>query len=383
MDTSPNQLTRLEIHGYKSIEEANVSLSALNVLIGANGAGKSNFVSFFKFLRAMSEEQLQTHTAMEGGADSILHFGQKETPKVSFKISFEQNGSLSADLYPTAKDDFLIYNLDLRSNVISIATKAQGPEFTYSLWGIQNREDLKEDIQKFIAEMIEEIKAYIQGLQIYHFHDTGKDAKVRKAARLEENDALTPNASNLPAFLYLLQEQFPEEYQFILYTIQRVAPFIERFHLKPDKANAETIRLRWYHKQNEQPFYVSQLSDGTLRFICLATVLLQPKALLPSVLIIDEPELGLHPHAIRILAGLLKSCAAHCQVIVATQSVILINALEDANLIVVDREDNKSVFRQLDQDKVSQWMEEFSCGVGDLWDENWLGGTPQWKSQLD
>ena len=143
--------------------------------------------------------------------------------------------------------------------------------------------------------------------------------------------------------------------------------------LEPRELNKEQIILRWLKKDCVDIFNASQLSDGTLRFICLATLLLQPIKLQPSTIIIDEPELGIHPFAIAILAEMIQKAAVHKQIIIATQSVELLDKFDVDDVIVVDNDENRSAFRRLEREQLKYWLEnEYS--LGDLWNNNVLGG---------
>lgn len=163
------------------------------------------------------------------------------------------------------------------------------------------------------------------------------------------------------------------EYRQIVETVQRVAPMFHDFILEPEGASAKTIRLRWKHRGIDTPFDVSQLSDGTLRFICLATLLLQPEP--PKVIVLDEPELGLHPYAIQLLAAMMRSAAARTRIVAATQSVTLANQFGPEDLIVVETRDNASHFERLSTDGLAQWLDEYR--MGDLWEKNLIGGNPE------
>lgn len=218
-------------------------------------------------------------------------------------------------------------------------------------------------IASFVAE-------YMESWNVYHFHDTGETAYVKKTAQLADNDYLRADAGNLAAFLTSIRNSL--QYQSIVSMIQRVAPFFQDFVLEPERNNPETIRLRWKHRGTEAYFDASDLSDGTLRFICLSTLLLQPD--LPRTIILDEPELGLHPYALQLLAGLLRSAASRTQVIASTQSVTLANQLTPADVIVVDRVDEASQFRRLSDMNLEAWLGEYA--IGDLWEKNLIGGVP-------
>jgi predicted ATPase len=189
---------------------------------------------------------------------------------------------------------------------------------------------------------------------------------------LEDNRFLRPQAENLAAFLYWMQEKKPDHYANVRETVRQIAPFFDDFLLSPSRLNESKIRLEWKEKGSDAYFTASSLSDGTLRFICLAALLLQPD--LPALVLLDEPELGLHPAAITLLADMLSSAAARAQVIVATQSVTLINRLDQDAVWTVDRQDGQSVFRHLSKSDMSAWLDGYA--LGELWEKNILGARP-------
>src|SRR5208283_1837977 len=197
-------------------------------------------------------------------------------------------------------------------------------------------------------------------------------AAVKGTADVEDNRYLRPQAENLAAFLYWMQQRQPDHFANIQDTLRQIAPFFEEFRLAPSKLNESKIRLEWKEKGSDAYFNASSLSDGTLRFICLATLLLQPE--LPKVVLLDEPELGLHPAAISLLADLLSSTATHTQVLAATQSVTLVNQFQPEEVWAVDREEGESVFRHLSKQDMSAWLEAY--GLGELWEKNLLGARP-------
>jgi predicted ATPase len=223
--------------------------------------------------------------------------------------------------------------------------------------------------QNMLASYVYE---HLQGWKLYHFHDTSENAGVKQTCDLEDNRILKPDASNLAAFLYRLQETSPEHFENIQDAVRMVGPFFDRFTLEPSRLNPEKIRLEWKEKGSDAYFNGSALSDGSLRLICLVTLLLQPS--LPSVILLDEPELGLHPYAIAVLADLLRAASQQTQILVATQSVTLVNQFEPEQIVVVEREEGHSIFRHLDSASMQDWLEDY--GLGDLWEKNLLGGRP-------
>lgn len=180
-------------------------------------------------------------------------------------------------------------------------------------------------------------------------------------------------AANIAPLLKNLQVNHPRNYFKIVKSIQSIAPFFDDFLLEEDPFADGYIQLLWKAKGSDEPMYPSQLSDGTLRMIALTTLLFQPN--LPETVIIDEPELGLHPHAISKLSEMIQIAAQNgCQVIVSTQSVTLMNHFSYEDIVTVDRAGDSSVFRRLNESELEKWTEYY--GLGDLWEKNLLGGTP-------
>ncbi|MGI9056534.1 MAG: AAA family ATPase [Pyrinomonadaceae bacterium] len=220
---------------------------------------------------------------------------------------------------------------------------------------------------------VKEIIKKAERFRVYHFLDTGRNSPLKSINNLDDNDFLREDGKNLAAFLYYLQEKHPKGLKNIQNQIRSVSPFFDFFYLSPRKLDERQIRLRWFEKGSDDYFDAFNLSDGTLRFMALATLLLQPD--LPKTIIIDEPELGLHPFAINKLAAMMKQAADKgSQVIVSTQSVGLIDNFEPEDIITVDREDDQSVFRRLDSDELKDWLEDYT--LGELWNKNVIGARP-------
>lgn len=336
-------LRRLILKGFKSIRELDLPLLPFNIIIGANGAGKSNLIAFFRMFQALKQRQLQLHIARQGGVDSFLYYGRKETAVLSSALYFDSN-CYGFDLEPTVDNKFIFAKEFMQGET----PKNLGSSHTESL------------------------TSTLADCAVYHFHDTSDTANVKRLQSINDNVKLRQDASNLAAFLYKLKKTSPKHYEIILKTIQQVAPFFGDFYLRPFPENSHKIQLEWTEKGSDYPFIANDLSDGTLRFICLATLLLQPE--MPTTILIDEPELGLHPYAISVLAGLFRVASQRCQLIVSTQSLNLLDEFEAHDVIVVDRENGQSVFRRLEEEKLTSWLEEYS--LGELWEKNVIGGRP-------
>jgi predicted ATPase len=360
-------LEKLSIRNFKSIREQTLDLGALNVFIGGNGSGKSNLVEVFRFLREIVDQNLGGYTAMKGGADALLHFGRKVSPSMTIGLVFgetETSNSYEVTLTGTPADELIVSR---EASHYHERLKYQQPHHNRISYGSKESK-LRTDDDISARQVTRDLESY----RIYHFHDTSGSAPMRGANDVDDNRFLRPQAENLAAFLYWLQEKQPAHMANIQGTIRQIAPFFDRFRLAPLKLNPSKIRLEWQEKGTDTYFNASALSDGTLRFICLATLLLQPA--LPPLLLLDEPELGLHPAAITLLAALLDSASTRTQVMIATQSVTLVNQFEPVKVWTVDREGHESVFRHLSEEKMTGWLDDYS--LGDLWEKNVIGARP-------
>jgi predicted ATPase len=359
------KLNRIQLEGFKSIKQMDLTLGDLNVLIGPNGAGKSNFINFFRFMNALQQKELQLYVAQRGTAEAFLHFGSRQTTHIKTHLYFNPNG-YEAILVPTQEG-----RLVFESEKAEFFADKMGYSGGTKRYVLANTGDEESKLPKNnMAHPPNYVSRYISNWKIYHFHDTSDDARVKKSCNIHDNLMLKAQADNLAAFLYSIRET--PEYQHIVQTIRRIAPFFHDFILRPNKTHQELIRLRWKHRGSEDYFDANSLSDGTLRFMCLTTLLLQPE--LPTTILLDEPELGLHPYALQILAGMLKSTASKTQIIASTQSVTLANQLTPEDIIVVDQQDGASQFKRLVPEELAMWLEEYR--IGDLWEKNLIGGTP-------
>ncbi len=313
----------------------------------------------------------------QGGADRILTLGHKQTEKLTFSIQFGQHG-YSSILEPSI-DDKLFFS----SESISFADPPKGFDSSSERKGAFDEAQLKsisEDKDTFYSctpwNRAEDCYQSISNWRIYHFHDTSDTAGVKRIRSLHDNQYLRPDASNLAAFLFRLRADYNSDYQQIRKTIQLAIPFFDDFVLNPTylESGEGQINLQWKQKNSDYPFWPSQLSDGSIRFICLVAALLQPDP--PTTIIIDEPELGLHPYAIELLGALIKQASSRMQVIISTQSVQLLNEFLIEDLIIVDRDPNGfSTFSRCDSEKFTAWLDEYT--IGELWEKNILGGRPK------
>jgi len=361
------------INNFKSIRDSgNIKILSLNVLIGPNGVGKSNFISFFKLLNSISDKRLPAYVANNGYADKILHYGKKKSKELSGGIVFKirdgnTNNSYNFVLKPDPANGFYFEKELVGYNIFS-----QGYNENWDHKPLDSTGEKNSGLHNHSSSRIEYLKKSFGAFQVFHFHDTSNTAPLKQAAKLRDNATLREDGSNLAAFLYKISKKHPLNFKLIEYAIRSIAPFFDRFDLHPDNLNSDLIFLKWLEKGSDEYFDASNLSDGSIRFIALAALLLQPNP--PETIIIDEPELGLHPSAINKLAAIIKSTSLKSQIILSTQSINLLDQFSTEDIIVVDRKDNQSTFRRLEKSALENWIEQYS--IGELWSKNVIGGTP-------
>lgn len=363
------RIDQLIIKGFKSIRDLeDLNLHGLNVLIGGNGVGKSNFVDYFRMLSEMVAGRLQVWVSKQGGADRILSYGVKETNALSSCIKFNHN-AYTFELEPTS-DEAFVFSREL----LSFESEVGGDSKSESL-GAGQSEAVLSQANKALGFSRAGYSYYaIANWKVFRFHDTSVTAGMKRWGAVHDNEFLRSDASNLAAYLYRLSQEHSDVLEEIQRTVRLGIPIFDKFVFKPRTlpTQEEQVNLQWQQKNSDYILWPSQLSDGSIRFICLVAALLQPEP--PLTIIIDEPELGLHPYAITLLGALLRSVSKRMQVIVSTQSVPLVNEFEIEDLIVVDREQGDTVFKRLNQEDFEAWLDDYT--VGELWQKNILGGRP-------
>lgn len=352
-------MDKIEIKGYKSFKDLEIVLHPVNILIGANGSGKSNFLSFFEFLNRLYEQKLTEYVALNGGIDKYFFQGGKVTKFIYAKIDFRGNS--------------YVFNLQEGDNKFVFVEEELGYNGAYcNIAQFGNESSIKSYNGLHRGDYI---KNYLSEIKKYHFHDTGKSSPFTKESHIA-NDVyyLYEKGENIAAFLYGIRENEPVVYKRIVRVIQSIAPYFSDFYFKVSAS--DTVRLLWTDKFSSTVYGPTDLSDGTVRFIALAALFLQPVS--PKVIIIDEPELGLHPLAIQKLSGMIKSVSAKgTQVIIATQSADLISNFDAEDIITVNQGENGvSLMERLDSERLDAWLDEYT--LGDLWKQNILkGGQPK------
>ncbi len=369
--TGRSRLERITVKGFKTIRELiDFEPCSRTVLIGPNGAGKSNFISFFRMMSwgLSGPDKLTLHVSQQGGSRRLLHDGPAHTREIEAELTIRTDAGENEYAFRLfhAAGDTLVF---------------AGERYRFSRKGRQGKAPWKtlgaghKDPQLLAAAVDDQtaqvIRTLLRKVVVYQFHNTSDTARIRGKWSVDDNRWLKEDAANLASLLYRLQTRDRWHYQRIVDTIRLVLPLFSDFELEPDYGN---LMLAWRERDTDEVFNVSQASDGFLRIVALITLLLQPAQYLPDVLILDEPELGLHPSAINVVGELIAAAATKIQVIAATQSVSLVDCFDPEDIVVVERPDRASTFKRLDPAALDQWLKAYS--LSELWEKNIIGGRP-------
>lgn len=366
------KLSRIAVDGFKSLGAIDLELGPITVLIGANGSGKSNFVGIFSLLHAVSDGRLGEYVARSGGADTLLHFGPHVTETMRVETWFERDEH-HENRYEISLGHALPNRLVPLGEVVYYRNVAHYAEpYNYALTSDGKEAGLSLRPARGIHS---HVIRHLESCRVYHFEDTSDLSPLKKTAELHDNRYLRADGSNLAAFLYLLRERHESFYWQVVRTVKLAAPFFVDFDLEPDRLNPGRIRLQWRHEGSDAYWDVSSLSNGTLRFVALAALFLQPEEYRPTAIIIDEPELGLHPYAITLLASMIQQASVETQVIVSTQSSFLVDHFAPEDVLVADRIAGSTHFTRLSSENLENWLVRYS--LGQLWEKNILGGRPR------
>jgi len=378
MRSNKLKLRNIELKGFKSINAKgqNIPIGDITILLGANGSGKSNLVSFFQMINYMTTGALQKYIGLSGSANSLLYFGSKHTTRINGELTFSD--LQSEDKYnfslAHAAGDTLIFT----EETLFWKDYNKPNPFKISLDPGLKESGLYEYCKKRETKTGWIIFNLLKNCQVFQFHDTSNEARIRNSGYINDVEFLRSDGGNLAAFLYAIKNQKDGEkyYNRIVRYIKMAMPQFNDFVLSPSAQNSNYIMLNWLENDSEYLFGPHQISDGSLRFMAITTLLLQPPKSLPSVIILDEPELGLHPSAISLLAGMVKTASQNCQIILATQSTRLIDEFEANDIVVVERNKKEkcSLFKKLNEETLENWLDRYS--LSDLWEKNIIGGRP-------
>ena len=368
----------IRIQGFRSL--ANVELRNLGhavILIGANGSGKSNLICFFEMLNWMFREQrFDEFVERQGGADDQLFGGRSTTPIINAEIGLRTSQGrhdYKFELTHAHPDRFFFTEEAFR-----FSHESRGEKAEWQFLGSGHREAaIIEATQTSAAHNVNPatartIVSLLKGCTVYQFHDTSDTSAFKKKWDVDNySNGLRSHGGNLAAVLYRLKQTDVRRYEWICHQISRVLPTFDRFTIDQHYGRAY---LSWKARGQEKTFGAHLTSDSSLRFFALATLLNLPSEMLPQVLLLDEPELGLHPEAISLVGDMIRSLSRNRQVIVATQSPLLVDMFDIDEIIILNMKEGRTEPSCLDKDLYLEWLDEFT--VGELWQKNLLGGQP-------
>ncbi len=371
-----SNLKKITLKGFKTIQSLeDFEPGRLTALIGPNSVGKSNFISFFHMMSwaLAAPGNLELFVSQQGGASTLLHDGPARTREIETEITLQTDAGenqYAFRLVFAAGDTLIFADERYRFSRSKYPTIAKWTETRAGYHDPQLPILAAEDTT---ARVIRDI---LRKIVVYQFHNTSDTARIRSKWSMHDNRWLKEDAANIAPVLLRLRENDGKCYQRIVDTIRLIVPFFSDFELEPQY---DSLLLGWRERNSDQVFSVSQASDGMLRIIALVTLLLQPEQDLPDVLILDEPELGLHPYAINIVGGLIRAVSTRIQVILATQSMPLVDCFEPEDIVVVERDGRSSTFKRLDSESLGGWLENYS--ISELWEKNVFGGlSPKFLS---
>ena len=372
------RLEAVRIRGFRSL--ADVELSSLrnaNVLIGANGSGKSNFIRFFEMMSWMlGSRRLGEFVDLQGGADDQLYRGNSVTPRMKGELALRTDKGRNDYRFTLAfahPDRFILTEEAYRFSAAEYGTDAPW-QYVPTGGGEAGIVDLAQarpspGVNPTTARVIVQL---LRGCKVFQFHDTSDTSHFKKRWDAEDNNYLRTHGGNLAAVLHRLEEEDVKRFELISEHIRRVLPVFDRFQL--DESNGKVL-LRWKATGTDKTFGAHLTSDGSLRFFALVTLLNLPQEMLPNVLLLDEPELGLHPAAVALVGGMIKSLAVDRQVIVATQSPLLVDVFDCDEIVVLDLQDGRTTLSRPDADSYQRWLDEGFL-LGEIWQKNLIGGRP-------
>jgi predicted ATPase len=370
-DDTKAKLSEIRISGYKSISARyplSLSLKDINILLGANGAGKSNIISFFQMVSYMMSGAFTTYVGNQGTAQVLLNYGSSITRQIDGELTFTIGDS--EDKYLFSLSYATPDRLNISSERIEWKKGAQEP-FSRDL-AVQLVESALTTETDRTSRTIRRI---VSGCKVYQFNDSSYTGAIRQSSHIDQSDYLRSDGGNLAAILHRLRQEYADRYYIITSSIRYILPAFDDFYLEPNKAGY--VMLKWRDRSaDDYIFLPQQFSDGTIRFIALATLLTLPPEMMPPLIIIDEPELGLHPAAIEQLGEMIREAAEHTQVIVATQSPMLMDQFEPEDIIVVENDEKggHTTTRRLDDKELRLWLGDYT--LSELWNKNVLGGRP-------
>ena len=371
-----NYIDRIRITGFRSLADVEAKLPRLAVLIGANGSGKSNFIRFFELMHCMASRRLGEFVVRQGGADDQLFGGSKRTSRINATVT-AATGNTRVE-YEFSLRRAHPDNLVVTKELFRKAGPLSGIPLEFSADAFSRpRFEAKLGEFRYAARVSNRdsmgaaFATILQRMHVFQFHDTSDSSRLKQRWDAEDNNMLRGDAANIAAILLRLERDHWHRFDRVSRHIRRILPVFDRFQIEESYGK---VMLRWKTRGTDKTFGPHLTSDGSLRFFALVTLLNLPSEMLPAVLLIDEPELGLHPVAMELIAHMIMRVANDCQVILATQSPYLVNCFGLDQTVVLDILSDRTEIHALTKNDYERRLQEYS--PADLWHKNLLGGRP-------
>jgi predicted ATPase len=364
-------LSRIELENLLSFKHLDFEMRPLNVLVGPNASGKSNLIRSLSLIQALPKRGLSQAIADGGGSRSwinrrtggvaSIHIEGSEEPRFDYTLSFQEAGQSWAIDRETYANVF-----ERRQEQVSLGTRGNTVMQTSIASNVSVLSEIRHPSEPALAKLADAFN----NIRLYREFVTGPRAQARSGTSSSLlADHLDEDGANLALRLGEMDLQIG------LHTVNRaISRLFELFSEVKVSTRGGITQLYVREKGIENTFAATSLSDGTLRLLCLLTVLLDPTP--PPLICIEEPETGLHPDAIRDVAGLLVEASSRTQVVVTTHSPALIDALSDQPeaVAVCERDfDGFTQIRRLQGSKLTEWLERYT--LGELWQKGEIGGN--------
>jgi predicted ATPase len=368
-----------------------IELQPLNVLIGQNASGKSNFIDIFKLLFALTEEKMLTNfTSKSGGTSEWLWKGKKVSKTAEVKVWLE----LTEYFIALVLDSQTLYIADEYIRVKRTKKNYKRAKFSFPILSTGKSPNLKSpnlltlndlstsffhfDLTKLNLEIsIPEYSVYFgEPLRVFSEIATYTELQVSRKSEIRKpqlpdvpNNFLDEDASNLALVLNDLEHRGDTKDKIVSH-LKKFNPRIKDYSIR---ILGGTVQLFVREEGLEKPISAMRLSDGTLRYLCLLAILCHPEP--PPLICLEEPEVGLHPDILPTIAELLIDASSRTQLIVTTHSDILVSALSDVPeaVLVCEADEDGTHFKRLDKENLKEWLDEYS--LGEVWLRGGIGGT--------
>lgn len=383
-----NSFERITIEGYRRLFNVQIDMRdrPLTVMIGANGVGKTSLLEIFSLLAASANAQLANKISELGGLPDIVTRDRANSIAISLSMSVPGYAPLDYQLEVALKGftyEIALETLTQQNNRHALEPlkyiESRGLDVIYfntedrallrPNWDHNPLETSLAQVPKMYQEP-EKLRKRLASCTFYGALNVAPKSPVRLPQSMRPASLPGANGEDLVSCLYYLRETDPERFEIIEDTLTAAFPDFERLGFPPVAAG--TITMTWKDKNFSKPIYMHQLSEGTLRFIWLITLLQSPG--LTAVTLIDEPEVSLHPELLRLLADMMREASQKTQLIVATHSDRLIRFLKPEEVLVCDAEDGLTTMRWGDSFNLEHWLEEYS--LDQVWAMNLMGGRP-------